>query len=393
MSRIGWLDCSSGVSGDMLLGALDHLGALEAMPSLLGSLRGLGVSCTTDVTERGGVSATAFRVSATDDPPTRHLGDVLDVLERADVTDAARDRAGRVFHRLAEAEAAVHGVTPAQVHFHEVGAADSIVDVIGVCLGLDRIGLDELVVSPIALGGGTARSAHGSIPVPTPAALGLLAGSSLVSHGGPSDVELATPTGIALLAEWATAAGPMPAMTVAEVGVGAGERELAEQPNVVRLVVGAASADQPATGWQTIEANVDDLDPRLWPGVLDGLLSAGAADAWLTPILMKKGRPAHTVSALVGPEAADAVRQVLLDETSTIGVRSTPVTKRALERSWITVDIDGQKVRVKLAHDHGRRANLSPEFEDVAAAAAALGVPAKDVLARATAAALLSLDG
>jgi hypothetical protein len=393
MSRIGWLDCSSGVSGDMLLGALDHLGALVEMPSLLGSLRGLGVSCTSEVTARGGVSATAFRISAAADQPTRHLGDVLDILDRADVSDAARDRAHRVFHRLAEAEATVHGVTPEQVHFHEVGAADSIVDVIGVCLGLERIGLDHLVVSAIALGGGTAHSAHGTIPVPTPAALGLLAGSSLLSYGGPSDVELATPTGIALLAEWATAAGPMPAMTVAEIGIGAGDGDHAEQPNVVRLVVGSSAEDQPNVGWQTIEANVDDLDPRLWPGVLDGLLAAGAADAWLTPILMKKGRPAHTVSALAGPDAADAVRQVLLDQTSTIGVRSTTVAKHALERSWITVDVDGEKVRVKLAHDRGRRANLAPEFDDVAAAAAALGVPAKDVLARATAAALRSLDG
>jgi hypothetical protein len=331
-----------------------------------------------------------------EDQPTRRLAEVLDILERADVTDTARDRARRVFHRLADAEAAVHGVTPEQVHFHEVGAADSIVDVIGVCLGLDRIGLDVLVVSPIALGGGTAASAHGPIPVPTPAALGLLAGSALLGHGGPSDVELATPTGIALLAEWASASGPMPAMTVSEVGVGAGERDNPEQPNVVRLVVGEAAAgqsDQPDLGWQTIEANVDDLDPRLWPGVLDSLLAAGAADAWLTPILMKKGRPAHTVSALAGPGAVDAVRTVLLEQTSTIGVRSTAVDKEALDRSWITVDVDGQQVRIKLAHRAGLRINLAPEFDDVAAAAQALGVPAKDILARASAAALRLLDG
>jgi uncharacterized protein (DUF111 family) len=253
--------------------------------------------------------------------------------------------------------------------------------------------LDALVVSPIALGGGTASTAHGTIPVPTPAAIGLLSDTPLVGHGGPVDVELATPTGIAIVAEWATSSGSMPAMTIDAIGVGAGSRELEEHANVVRLVLGTpADGDRDSSGWLTIEANVDDLDPRLWPGVLDRLLAAGAADAWLTPILMKKGRPAHTVSALVGPDAVAAVRDVLVTETSTIGVRSTPVSKYALERSWITVDVDGQKIRVKLAHDGARRTNVAPEFEDVAAAAEAVGAPVKDVLARATAAALRALD-
>jgi hypothetical protein len=206
------------------------------------------------------------------------------------------------------------------------------------------------------------------------------------------EVELATPTGIALLAEWGDGSGSMPAMTVEATGVGAGRRELTERPNVVRLVIGNAAGATAVEDWQTVAANVDDLDPRLWPGVLDRLLAAGAADAWLTPILMKKGRPAHTVSALVGSEAFEAVRQVLVSETSTIGVRSTAVTKHPLERSWLTVEVDGEQIRVKLAHDGDRRTNLAPEFDDVAAAAVALGIPAKDVLARATAAALQSLE-
>jgi hypothetical protein len=177
------------------------------------------------------------------------------------------------------------------------------------------------------------------------------------------------------------------------VAVGAGSRDLDDRANVLRLVVGSLAPDDAdaAAAWQTIEANVDDLDPRLWPGVLDRLLTAGAADAWLTPILMKKGRPAHTVSALVGPTAVDDVRHVLLTETSTIGLRTSAVTKHALERSWITVDVDGEKVRVKLAHDGDRRTNVAPEFDDVAAAAATLGAPVKDVLARAAAAAQRAL--
>jgi len=393
MSRVGWLDCSSGVSGDMLLGALDAVAALAAMPALLASLTDLGVGCAAMPTTRNGIAATAYRVTAAEDQPHRTLGDVLTIIDRAAVPEPVKERAARVFRRLAEVEAGVHGTEPDEVHFHEVGAVDSIVDILGACLGFHALELDRLVASPVALGGGTTESLHGTLPVPTPAAVGLLAGSALTAHGGPVDVELATPTGIALLAEWVTSSGPMPAMTVAAIGVGAGGRDLPDRANVVRLVVGAAADAGSAAGWHTIEANVDDLDPRLWPIVIDKLLAAGAADAWLTPILMKKGRPAHTVSVLVGPDASEAVRQVLVAETSTIGVRSAPVDKHALERSWVTVDIDGEKVRVKLAHDAGVRTNLSPEFEDVAAAAAALGRPAKEILARATAAALSSLEG
>lgn len=395
--RVGWLDCSCGVSGDMLLGALDSLGALTELPLLIGSLADLQVSCVSTPTARHDLSATSVTVIAAADQPHRDLDDVLTIVARAAVPPTVRERASKVFRRLAEVEGAIHRAAPESVRFHEVGAVDSIVDVLGGCLGLHTIGLDELVVSPIALGGGTARSAHGELPVPTPAALGLLSGAGLVGHGGPVDVELATPTGVALLAEWATASGPMPAMTIDAIGVGAGSRELPDHANVVRLVIGtAATAGRTTSGdrnWQTIEANVDDLDPRLWPGVLDRLLAAGAADAWLTPILMKKGRPAYTVSALVGPDAAGAVRNVLITETSTIGVRANSVTKHALERSWITVDVDGEKVRVKLAYDGDRRTNLAPEFDDVVAAADALGTPVKEILARAAAAALRSLDG
>lgn len=392
MSRIGWLDCSCGVSGDMLIGALDGLSALDDLPAMIASLSDLGVSYTSARTTRHEIVATSFQVVAPADQPPRGRNDVLAIVDRADVPQPVRERAAAVFRRLADVEGAVHGVAPETVHFHEVGAVDSIIDVLAGCLGLHTLGLDRLVVSPIALGGGTVEAAHGTLPVPTPAALGLLAGGSLVGHGGPVEVELATPTGIALLAEWSTSSGPMPAMTVDGTGVGAGSRELADRANVVRLVVGSAADSSDDGSWQVIEANVDDLDPRLWPGVLEHLLAAGAADAWLTPILMKKGRPAHTVSALVDAASADAIRRVLVTETSTIGVRASTVTKHALERSWVTVDVDGQPIRVKLAAAGGRRTNLSPEFDDVTAAAHALDAPVKDVLARAASAALRALD-
>jgi uncharacterized protein (TIGR00299 family) protein len=393
MSRIGWLDCSCGVSGDMLLGALERLGGLDDLPALIASLGDLQVVYASSETMRHGLVATSVQVTSGLDQPLRGLPEVLAIVDRAVAPQVVKERAAAVFRRLAEVEGAIHGEPPETVHFHEVGAVDSIIDVLGGCLGLHALGLDQLVVSPIALGGGTVAAAHGTLPVPTPAALGLLRGSELVGYGGPIDVELATPTGIALLAEWSASSGPMPAMTIDGTGLGAGSRDLADRANVVRLVVGTAIDESAGDDWQVIEANVDDLDPRLWPGVLQRLLAVGAADAWLTPILMKKGRPAHTVSALVDAGSAEAVRVALMTETSTIGVRATAVSKHALERSWITVDVDGQQIRVKLAHAEGRRTNLSPEFDDVVAAAEALGAPVKDVLARATSAALRTLDG
>jgi len=240
-------------------------------------------------------------------------------------------------------------------------------------------------VSPIALGGGRAQTMHGAVPVPGPAVLELLAGSDLVGYGGPVDVELATPTGVAILAELAAGTGPMPAMTVTATGVGLGGRDLAEQPNVLRLVVGRP--DDAAGDWLLLEANVDDLDPRLWPVVLGRLLDAGAGDAWLTPILMKKGRRAHTVSVLVAPDVADAAARVLFTESTTIGIRTTRVGKQALDRAWVPVQVGGQEIRVKVARLDGRVVNAVPEYDDVAATAAALGRPVKAVLADATSAA------
>jgi pyridinium-3,5-bisthiocarboxylic acid mononucleotide nickel chelatase len=394
MSRIGWLDCSCGVSGDMLLGALDELGALGDLPGLLDSLADLRVSVRREPTTRGQLSATAVTVSAAGEPARRGLAEILEIVARAAVPQAVRERATAVFRRLADVEGAAHGIPPESVHFHEVGAVDSVVDVLGACLGLHALALDALVASPVALGGGTVDATHGTLPIPAPAVLGLLAGTTLVGVGGPVQVELATPTGVALLAEWATSSGPMPAITVEATGIGAGQRSLPDRANVVRLVVGTTVDDVGGEGsWQVVDANVDDLDPRLWPGVLERLLEAGAADAWLTPILMKKGRPAYTVSALVANDATAAVRAVLTSETSTIGTRQHAVAKHALDRSWLTVAVDGQDIRVKVAHDGERRTNVSPEFDDVAAAARALGVPAKEVLARATAAAVLALGG
>ena len=312
MTQVGWLHCASGVSGDMLLGALASLGAVDPT----GLPDRLGVDADVAVTEvsRAGLAATAVSVVPAEDQPPRHLGDILGLLADADLPEPVRVAAGAVFQRLATVEAALHQATADTVHFHEVGGVDAVIDVAGACLGLHALRLDRLVVSPIALGGGTARSAHGRLPVPGPAVLGLLAGTGLSSYGGPVEVELATPTGVAVVAEHATTSGPMPELTVERIGSGAGGRDLGDHPNLLRLVVGTEVIDESAGSaaaaeWLTVAANVDDLDPRLWPAVLDAVLAAGAADVWLTPILMKKGRPAHTVTALTpGPRPPRCAR-------------------------------------------------------------------------------------
>jgi uncharacterized protein (TIGR00299 family) protein len=392
MSRVGWLDCGSGVSGDMLLGALSDIGALTDPASLAALVDIEGVRVSSQRTTRGGIGAVAVEVDYPHDQPHRRLADVRAIIDAAAVPDAVKLRATAVFSRLAAAEATVHDMSIDDVEFHEVGAVDSIVDVLGACLGLHALALDRLVVSPVALGGGLTESGHGAVPVPTPAALALLADTNLQAAGG-GDVELATPTGIAVLAEWASTAAPMPQMAVQRVGVGAGSRDLPDRPNVVRLVLGEVADASSTEDWVVVEANVDDLDPRLWPGVLAALMEAGAADAWLIPILMKKGRPAHTVSALVPTELLGAVQGAMFTHTSTIGLRWSSVGKHALDRHTITVDVQGQEVRVKVAFAEGKPVSATPEFDDIAAAAAALGVPTKHMLEAAVAGVRNALSG
>ncbi len=394
MTRVGWLDCSSGVSGDMLLGALAGVG-IDRVADTAAALA-VPVTHATEPVTRGGLAATSVRIGVDGDQPRRTWRDVRTLLDAARLPAAVRHRAHAVFRRLAEAEGAVHGIAPDAVHFHEVGALDALIDVVGVCWGLVELALDRLVVSEIALGAGSVSTAHGELPVPAPAVLELLRAARLPVHGGPAVLELCTPTGAALVSEWADEPGVMPAMSVTGVGVGAGGREVAGRANVVRLVVGEpVGTDPPRSTALVIEANVDDLDPRMWPAVIAGLLEAGASDAWLTPILMKKGRPAHTLHVLVPSARADEVRRAVFTETSTIGVRETEVGKRALARETARVDVAGCAVRVKLARLDGALVTASPEWDDVVAAAAVLGRPTKAVLAMAVgaAAALRPGDG
>jgi uncharacterized protein (TIGR00299 family) protein len=381
---IGWLDCSAGASGDMFLGALVDAGVdLGLMQRAVDALDVEPIALRVEQVTRAGLGATRVHVDVTDAATTRTFADVRRIVDAAALDDDVRSLALDAFTRLAQAEAAVHRVAVDDVHFHEVGALDALADVVATAAGLTSLRLTELVASPVAVGSGVVRGAHGPLPVPVPAVLALLAGAPVRS--GAVAHEMTTPTGAALLATTVTRWGELPPMRLTRSGMGAGSRDPDEVANVLRLVLGEP-LDGP-TSAVLVETNVDDLDPRLWPAVLQRLLDVGASDAWLTPILMKKGRPAHTLSVLCADALADRVQQVMFTETSTIGVRVQRVGKRALQRSESTVDVDGRQVRVKVAVLDGEIVNANPEYDDVIAVAEALGRPVKWVLAQAAAAA------
>jgi pyridinium-3,5-bisthiocarboxylic acid mononucleotide nickel chelatase len=389
---IGWFDASSGASGDMLLGALVDAGADEAaIAAAITAVAPEPVGFTTTRVRRAGFDALYAHVDAPPSATSRGLADILALIGAAPLEPAVSQHAADVFVRLGTVEAGVHGVSPDDVHFHEVGALDAIADIVGVCAAMVALELDALHCSPVAVGSGTVATEHGRLSVPPPAVAALLTG--IPTYAGPVAAEMCTPTGAALLSHWVTTWGAMPAMAAHRIGTGAGTRDFDEHPNVLRLFLGSrveaagsTSAHGPSMPTDTavvLETNVDDLDPRLWPAVLSRLLEAGASDAWLTPILMKKGRPAHTLSVLVPLAHEPAVLTVVFAETAAIGLRRSVIEKLALEREIATVVVSGQRIGVKVARRGGVVVNVQPEYDDVTAAAAALRRPVKAVLAEA----------
>ncbi|MGD9252993.1 MAG: nickel pincer cofactor biosynthesis protein LarC [Holophagae bacterium] len=383
--RVVYLDCAGGAAGDMVLCALVEAGGDHAFVDELP--RRLGFS---DVTIRwpkaqpGGFAARRLEVHFDPDrhPHHRNLADVEQLIDRAEVSSRASNMARKVFRRLAEAEGQVHGEPADQVHFHEVGAVDAIVDILGSCLALDRLGADEVVCSDLPMGHGTVRCEHGELPVPAPAVAAMLGGVPV----RPVDVagETVTPTGAALVTTLADRFGPMPAMTVETVGVGAGSRDYPALPNVVRAFVGATEvATAPTSDNFIIECNMDDLDPRVLPVVIDRLLKSGALDAYVTALVMKKGRPGHLLTVVAGPSAVDSLVDLLLRETSTLGCRVYPVVKYHLERRMEEVATPWGPVPVKVAMAGERLLRRVPEFEACAELARNAGVPVRDILAAA----------
>jgi pyridinium-3,5-bisthiocarboxylic acid mononucleotide nickel chelatase len=394
--RVAYVNASSGIAGDMLLGALVDAGADRDV--IAATLAGLGLegwAMTFERVQRGGIAATWANV-VTDihhDHHTHHDHDdshrhehehrpakaITALLDAADLPAPVRATAHRIFDTLATAEGAVHGIAPAEVEFHEVGALDAIVDVVGVSAALHDLGVTQLVASPVAMGHGTTRSAHGVLPNPPPAVARLMASRDVPIVGVDTPMELSTPTGVAVLVALAERFGALPAMTVEQVGYGAGTADPIGRPNVVQVLVGTPTVESatPAPGRAAVqlEANVDDVTGEVLAHTIAALLAAGAHDAWATPIVMKKGRPAHTVHALADPGDVERVAAVLLAETGSLGVRAATVARWPQRRQEVVVDVDGHAVRVKVAAGRAK-----PEHDDAATAAAALGRPLRDVL-------------
>ncbi len=393
--KIAYLDCFSGISGDMTLGALVDAGCdLAEIESHLRLLPVPGWKISAEKVARKGFRATQIKVEYSDTQRHRSLSTILQMIEQAGLPTAIAARASQIFQRLGEAEALVHGSPIEKVHFHEVGAVDAIVDIVGAAAGFDQLGIEEFFCSPLNVGGGRVDTQHGNLPVPAPATAELLRGAPTYSNG--IQRELVTPTGAAIVATVASRFGPQPEMTVAAIGLGAGSAQLAEQPNVLRLFIGEAAArakGAEANGANdatededilVLEANLDDMSPLVYGYFAERALDAGALDVFSIPVQMKKNRPGQLVTVLCKPVDREKLSDLLFRETTTLGVRQSTVQRRTLRRESVTVETSHGAVRMKVARLNGHILNVAPEYEDCRKLAEERGVPLKQVLAEAT---------
>jgi pyridinium-3,5-bisthiocarboxylic acid mononucleotide nickel chelatase len=384
MTRTAYLDCVGGLAGDMLVAALlDAGGELEellALPSRLG----LGsVSVEVARVERQGVAALHVEFGVPEEAGHRNWQLIRELLAAADLTASVRDSSLAVFERLAHAEARVHGIDPDDVHFHELGAADTLLDVCGAVALLEDLGVERVVCSPLPVARGIVAAEHGLLPLPAPATVALLEGAPL--YGVEGDLELVTPTGAALAATLAERFAELPPLRLERAGYGAGTRDVPHRPNVVRVLIGEELA-APAPEVVLIETNLDDFSPELVPDAVERCFGAGALDVWTAPAHMKKGRPGFVFSALARPSSEQAVAHAMLEETSALGVRVTRLRRYELEREERSVELDGGTVRVKIGRLDGRIVNIAPEHDDCAELARRTGRPVKSIWAAALAA-------
>jgi len=382
--RIAYFDCFSGASGDMILGALLDAGLdLDVLRGDLASLGVGGYSLSAERIRKQGFAATQFEVHIeAADKPHRHLKHIREIIEKGRLPDLVRQRAMAIFTKLAEAEADAHGTSVEKVHFHEVGAIDSIVDIVGASLALDRLGIEEVYCSPIPTGNGTLQCEHGVMPVPAPATARLLKGVPLAACEEMS--ELTTPTGAAILTTVARSFGPLPAMVIDRVGVGAGKREGKTRPNILRVLIGealsAGTFDDESDEVLVLEANLDDATGEVVGHVYDVLFSAGALDVYSSPIYMKKNRPATLLTVLAPPSLRETIESILFAETTTFGIRSHPASRHKLARTFETVETGFGPVRIKVGRRQGSVVTASPEFEDCREAARLASRPLRDIM-------------
>ncbi|HEX8141727.1 MAG TPA: nickel pincer cofactor biosynthesis protein LarC [Pyrinomonadaceae bacterium] len=371
-----YFDCFAGASGDMILGALVGVGAdARSLVEGLALLDINGYEVEFDTADRSSISATRAHVRTRHEHAHRHLGDILRIINGSRLSEAVKQRAGAIFSRLAEAEARVHNLRVERIHFHEVGALDAIVDVVGACIGFELLGIERFVSSPLHVGSGMVEMAHGRFPVPPPAVAELLKDAPI--YATEIEGELLTPTGAAIISSVVAGDyGPLPKMKISATGYGAGSREYANFPNVLRLMLGedtagAAYADERLL---MIESNIDDMSPQLFGYVMERALACGALDCYLTPVQMKKNRPGVLIQILCQPAGRDAMCELLFTETTTLGVRSYEVERRSLERETVSVETPYGPIDVKVARINGRVFKEMPEYEQCRAAARSKGV-------------------
>lgn len=385
MTRVAYLDCVGGISGDMLLGALiDAGGSRDILAEVVDRLDLAGVEIDVGRVERHGIGALGVDVRGPEQAHDRPYAEIRERIAGASFPARPRERALEAFRRLAEVEGAIHGVPTEEVRFHELGSIDALVDVCGSMVLLEELRIERVACSSLPYSHGLVRAAHGTLPVPAPATLGLLAGARF--HGVDTDAELVTPTGAAIAATIVDSWGVLPPLVLDRVGYGAGSRELDDRPNVLRLVIGDGEAATPIDV-ALLETNLDDLNPELVPDAVERCRAAGALDIWTVPALMKKGRPGIVLSALARPEDEAVVATAMLEETTTLGVRVSRWHRYELAREERTVELEGGRVRVKIGRLDGRVVNVAPEHDDCAALARATGRSVKAVWAAALAAA------
>lgn len=383
--KLAYFDCFSGISGDMTLGALVHAGIpLDHLRNELKALDVPGWEIRSENVWKNGMAAIFVHVDTQESHTHRSLSTIEALLQKSHLASPVRDRAIAIFRKLGEAEAAVHDVPIEKIHFHEVGAIDAIVDIVGACIGFAHLGIERFACSPLNVGGGTAKMAHGVLPVPAPATARLLLGKPTYSTG--IQKELVTPTGAAIVATLCDSFGPQPPMSVSAIGYGAGAADLEAQPNVLRLMVGDAAAKQEGNYDEEIrvlEANLDDLNPQIYGYFLDRALALGALDVFLSPIQMKKNRPGTLLTILCKPADEPKFQDLLFAETTTLGVRSHTTQRRCLPREWESVTTPYGEVRMKLARINGKVLHISPEYEDCRKLAEANSVPLQSVMQQA----------
>jgi len=387
-----YFDCFSGASGDMIVGALLDAGLpLDDLRGALGTLAVDRESVWTERVTRAGITATKFHVRGEthekkhghDHPHHHHshrtLPEISKLIDGSALSAAGKERAKDLFAKIGEAEAAIHGTSMDKVHLHEVGALDSIIDIVGTVYALETLGVERIVSSPLNVGSGTVRTEHGLYPIPAPATARLLQGAPM--YAGPQAAELVTPTGALLVTSYAESFGAVPAMRVSAIGYGAGSRDLPDTPNVLRVLLGDVDSTAPSHAVTVIEADIDDMNPQIFGALMDRLLAEGALDVFYTSIQMKKNRPGTLLTIIAAPEARERLTSIVFRETTTIGVRYREMTRECLDREKVTVETPLGPVRFKIARRNGEMLNASPEFDDCARIATATGTPLKDVQA------------